>query len=421
MNLTHTYAMRHHRNLKPQLLLFTLAVAIAADPDATRHRIETTLFVPNPAPALAPESYGSFEPTPGVIAERLTYSTEFGMRIPAILYRPAKPAARKAPGIVVVNGHGGDKYAWYSPYTGMLYAKAGAFVLTYDPIGEGERNSERKSVTRQHDIPVPPEEMGRRMSGLMINDVRQAVSYLSQRPEVDPARIAALGYSMGSFVLGITCAIEPRLHTCVLVGGGNLDGPGGYWDRSNHTMCQAIPYKALMFLGDRGAELYHLHALRGGTFVFNGTADGVVTSEPEGPQAFFEDLRKRTIALHGSANNVFEFGFEPGAGHRPYFVTRPAALWLARQLHFPNWTEADIAAMPETHVGEWAREQHVYIEPAYATEVREAGVRALGSGIPGIAREQLHAVPLDRWERDKDRFVYESWIAKAKALVRPSR
>jgi dienelactone hydrolase len=410
--------LRHYRDLTlPLLWLFILAWALAAQPEDTRRKIAATLFVPDPAPALAPVSYGSFEPTAGVVAERITYSTEFGMRIPAILYRPAKPSARKAPGIVVVNGHGGDKYAWYSFYTGMLYAKAGAFVITYDPIGEGERNAERKSVTRQHDISVPPEEMGRRMAGLMINDVRQAVSYLAQRPEVDPSRIAAVGYSMGSFVLGITCAIETRLHSCVLVGGGNLDDPGGYWDRSNHTMCQAIPYKSLMFLGDRGAVLYHLHALRGRTFVFNGTLDGVVTSEALGPQGFFEDLRKRTLALHGSEKNVFEFGFEPGAGHRPYFVTRPAALWLERQLHFPNWTEAAVAAMPETHIGEWARRESVYVEPAYATEVREYGVRALGQGIPGVARERLHAVPVDQWMRDKDQFVYESWIARAKAIV----
>jgi dienelactone hydrolase len=399
-----------------KLSLLLLASMLAAQQDI-RRQIESTLFVPDPPPALNPVSYGNFEPTPGVIAERISYGTEFGMRVPAILYRPAKPA-RNAPGLIVVNGHGTDKYSWYSFYTGMLYAKAGAFVLTYDPIGEGERNAERKSTTRQHDIPVPPEEMGRRMSGLMITDVKQAVSYLAQRPEVDPNRIAALGYSMGSFVLGITCAIETRLHSCVLAGGGNLDGPGGYWDRSNHTMCQSIPYKSLMFLGDRGAVLYHLSALRGGTFVFNGTADGVVTSEPEGPQAFFEGLRKRTIALHGSDKNVFEFGFEPGAGHRPYFVTRPAAQWLESQLHFPNWTAAGVAKMPETHIGEWAHNENVYIEAAYATEVREAGVRALGTGIPGIPREQLNAVPLDRWERDKDQFIYETWIAKAKALVK---
>ncbi len=396
--------------------LLCCAWALLASPEETRRKIESTLFVPDPLPALAPQSYGTFEPEPGVVAERISYGSQFGLRIPAILYRPSKPAGR-APAIVIVNGHGGDKYSWYSFYSGVLYARAGAFVLTYDPIGEGERNSERKSTTRQHDIPVPPEEMGRRMGGLMITDIRQGVSYLSQRPEVDPKRIAAAGYSMGSFILGLTCAIETRLHACVLVGGGNLDGPGGYWDRSNHTMCQAIPYKALMFLGDRGAVLYHLHALRGGTFVFNGTADGVVTSEAQGPAGFFEDLHKRTVALHGSGKNVFEFGFEPGAGHRPYFVTRPAAVWLESQLHFPNWTADGIARMPDTHIGEWARQEKVYIEPAYDTEVREAGVQALGSGIHGIPRDRLDAVPPDQWERSKDQFIYESWIARAKALM----
>jgi hypothetical protein len=222
---------------------------------------------------------------------------------------------------------------------------------------------------------------------------------------------------MGSFVLGITCAIETRLRACVLVGGGNLDGPGGYWDRSSHVMCQAIPYKSLLFLGDRGAVLYHLHALRGATFVFNGTADGVVTSETEGPEKFFAGLQQRTIAMHGSRENVFEYGFEPDAGHRPYFVTRTVALWLQRQMQFPNWSEDKIARLPETHIGEWARREQVPIEAAYNTEVREAGVRALGSAIPGLVRERLTAVPIVEWERTKDRFVYESWIAHARALA----
>lgn len=394
-----------------------IACGWCASPEELRRRIADTLFVPNPQPALSPVSYGSFEAAAGVVAERISYETEFGMRVPAILYRPANPVAGKSPAMIVVNGHGGDKYTWYSPYTGILYARAWAVVLTYDPIGEGERNSERKSVTRQHDIRVEPDEMGRRMAGLMINDVRQAVAYLAQRPEVDPKRISALGYSMGSFMLGIACAIETRLNACVLAGGRNLDGPGGYWDRSNHTMCQAIPYKSLMFLGDRGVLLYRLHALRGVAFVFNGTVDGVVTSEPEGPEDFFADLRKRTIAEHGSAKNVFEYGFERDTGHRPYFLTRPVALWLERQMHFPNLTAAENARMPETHVGEWARREHVYIEPAYDTEVREAGVRALGTGIPGLTRDQLTAVPRAQWEREKDRFVYEKWIERAKAEV----
>ena len=401
------------------LLLTACAYLFGAEqrPEMLRRRIAETLFVPDPLPALAPLHAGSFEPADGVVAERISYGTEFGMRVPAILYRPARSARAKAPALVIVNGHGGDKFAWYSFYTGILYAQAGAFVLTYDPIGEGERNSERQSVTRQHDTPVPPEEMGRRMAGLMVTDVRQAVTYLSQRPEVDPGRIAAAGYSMGSFVLGITCAVETRLRACVLVGGGNLDGPGGYWDRSGHTMCQAIAYQSLRFLGDRGAVLYHLHALRGPTFVFNGTADGVVTSEPEGPETFFADLRKRTIEMHGNRQNVFEYGFAPGVGHRPYFVTRPVALWLERQLDFPNWTVESITRQPETHIGEWAQREKVFIEPAYNTEVREAGLRALGSGIPAVPRERLMVMSAAEWETEKNRFIYETWIEQAKARI----
>jgi hypothetical protein len=73
--------------------------------------------------------------------------------------------------------------------------------------------------------------------------------------------------------------------------------------------------------------------------------------------------------------------------------------------------------MPETHVGEWARREGVFIEAAYNTEVREAGARALGSGVPGVTREQLTAVPLATWEREKTQFIYESWIEQARAAV----
>jgi hypothetical protein len=202
----------------------------------------------------------------------------------------------------------------------------------------------------------------------------------------------------------------------VLVGGGNLDGPGGYWDTSDKKMHQSIPYQSLSFLGDRGAAIYDLHASRGPTLIFNGAADDVVAIPKMGPP-FFEDLRKRTIKLHGSDKNVFDFGFEPDAGHRPYFITRPVALWLQRQMRFPNWTATGIAKMPETHILEWAQQQNVSMDRLYATELREGGTRALGTGIPAVARESLNALPLDQWERDKDQFVYETWITKAKELV----
>src|SRR3954462_15909106 len=108
--------------LNPVLIL-SGARAWCAQPDEPRRRIAETLFVPAVLPALDIATYGSFEPVPGVVAERISYGTQFGMRIPAILYRPAHHlSGGKAPAIVVVNGHSGDKYSWYLPWTGILYA-----------------------------------------------------------------------------------------------------------------------------------------------------------------------------------------------------------------------------------------------------------------------------------------------------------
>ena len=398
------------------ILLATCVPVLAADqPRVWREQIKTALSVSNPLPPLAPETHGKFEPEPGVIAERVTYGTQFGLRIPAILYLP-KERKGKIPALIVVNGHGGDKFSWYAFYSGVSYARGGAAVLTYDPAGEGERNINRKSGTRAHDVIQSPDELGRRLGGLMITEVMQAVSYLAQRPEVDASRIGAMGYSMGSFVLSLAGAVETRLNTCVLVGGGNLDGPGEYWDTSK-PMCQGLPYKALTFLGDRAATIYALHALRGPTLIFNGTEDSIIhpkLNPPRDPFRHFEDLQRRAGELSKAPPRVFETGYEKAVGHRPFFVTRPVALWLEQQLDFPNWTEAGIRALPETHIGEWAQARGVAMDKLYATEHREGGARALGEGVPGLSRETLCVFTPVEWEREKSRMIHETWLAEAR-------
>src|SRR5258707_1235604 len=85
-----------------------------------------------------------------------------------------------------------------------------AELRAHDKAGEGERRAARKSGTREHDRLKGDEAMARRLCGLMLTDVSQAVSYLATRPEVDAARIGAGGYSLGSFVLALAGAIEPR-------------------------------------------------------------------------------------------------------------------------------------------------------------------------------------------------------------------
>jgi dienelactone hydrolase len=390
--------------------------AAHVDWQSLRQQIKSTVHVPDPLPNVAPKSYDQFSPAPGITADRVSYATAYGLRVPAIVYHQSGASIVQHPALIVVNGHGGDKSAWYAYWAGILYARAGAIVLTYDPIGEYERNSLRESNTLQHDQIIPPDDMARRMAGLMITDVMQAAAYLAQRRDVDPKRIAVMGYSMGSFISSIACAIDTRVHACVLAGGGDLDGPGGYWDKSR-KMCQGIPYQSLNFLGDRGAMIYALNAKRGPTLVINGSADEVVDIPHHG-QEFFDDLRKRTIAALGTSKDVFDFELVPDGGHRPYFLSKSAALWLEDKLKFPDWTRKQIQAMPETNIRDWAA-SHELNPPASSVSSAhgEGGTLALGAGIPAVPRSDLHALPEAVWDSQRESYVYETWLDRAKSAV----
>jgi hypothetical protein len=247
----------------------------------------------------------------------------------------------------------------------------------------------------------------------MLTDIFQATSYLASRPEVDPTRLGAGGYSMGSFMLALAGAVEPRLHACILTGGGNLGGAGDYWDTSSKKMCQGLPSQSLRFLGDQAAVLYALHAARGPTFVWNGRVDQVITPQ-KNYEPFFDNLRARTAKLHGSMDGVFEYAFKDG-GHRPGFLEKPAALWLERQLHFPNWSEAAIRALPVTHISEWALAHHIIADGTYMNEEREGGTLAIGADVPGYKREDLSVFTPAEWELHKAELTFAAWTAAARA------
>jgi hypothetical protein len=200
---------------------------------------------------------------------------------------------------------------------------------------------------------------------------------------------------MGSLVSSFACALDTSVRACVLVGGGDLDGAGGYWDKSA-KMCQGIPYQSLSFLGERGPAIYALNAKRGFTLVYNGTADKVVDIPNHGEE-FFAKMREQTVAMLGNKKDVFEYEFLPGGGHQPYFLTKPVALWLNEKLKFPNWTKKQIVAMAVTQMPD--------------------GTMALGTDIPAVPREDLRAIPDVIWNAQEDNFVYEAWRDRAKAAL----
>lgn len=400
------------------LAICVCAANSKADWERWRTQIRSTLHISLPLPNLEDKTYGKFSVAAGVEADRVSYATGYYGRIPAIVYHPAGATITKHPALVIVNGHGGDKASSYAWWAGILYARAGAIVLTYDPIGEFERNKERRSGTNEHDdVQQPENEMARRLAGLMVTDVMQSVRYLKGRRDVDDKRIAVLGFSMGSFVTALSCAVDTGIPVCVLVGGGNLDGPSGHWDTKSKPMCEAIPYRSLSFLSDRGASLMALSAKRGPSLIHNGSEDRIIEIDKQGPD-FFPQLRTRTAQMVGNARNVFEIQWTPSGGHRPYFLTRPVALWLQEKLRFPNWTKKEVTEMPETKLSTWALTTGSRKTTDAEYEHNEGGTMALGTDVPALDRAQLHAIPDAVWQNNQERYIYESWVREGSAAIR---
>lgn len=362
----------------------------------------------------------SMEPiTKDIRIERVSFATQYGMRIPAIVYTSTHVTSR-APGILIVAGHGGDKTSWYEVYAGLLYASAGAVVVTYDPIGEDERNADRASETRAHDAPIPGLRHPERLGGLMIQDVLQAERYLRQRPDVDPSRTAILAYSMGTFHAAIASALAGP-HALILSGGGNLDGPGEYWETGNKINCQVAPWKALhREMGPTAGLLLYQHLGQStSTLIMNGEVDGLITKFNE-EQPWFDRLRAQINAPPHNNLRVPDILFYPGIGHRPSWVNRDAALWLSHQLHFPLWTDQQIKSFPTVTAHDWTQRTGVRIATQYDTPTSEGGVEALDLHLPGLTRDQLQTVPDTIWQPDREKFILESWITKALAEEKSS-
>jgi len=67
--------------------------------------------------------------------------------------------------------------------------------------------------------------------------------------------------------------------------------------------------------------------------------------------------------------------------------------------------------MPTTHISDWAKANDVDIAKNYIREDREGGLDALGTGFPGIKRNDLMVLSDADWQSMKDRLTYEAWEA----------
>jgi hypothetical protein len=144
--------------------------------------------------------------------------------VPALLLIPDRRDA-KSPGMLYLHWHGGDYARGKSelmegnrglsaPYAETLSAK-GIVTLAIDSWCFGERNHGVTTSQIESDTFKEMLWRGRVLWGMMIWDEFQAVTHLSNRPEVDSERIGVMGMSMGATKAWWLAALDPRVTLCV--------------------------------------------------------------------------------------------------------------------------------------------------------------------------------------------------------------
>jgi uncharacterized protein len=144
---------------------------------------------------------------------RILLSIEDGEQVPGLLLLPT--ARQRAPAALLLHGYSSRKERM-SEVIGMSLLRRGIASLAIDLPLHGERDGEVESLSYRN-----PFELVQRWQ-LAVTDARLGLRFLAEHPAIDGARLALLGYSLGSFLGVIVAAQEPLVRAVVLAAGGDL-------------------------------------------------------------------------------------------------------------------------------------------------------------------------------------------------------
>lgn len=190
------------------------------------------LKIPLEPPPVSPTVHSTREED-GLVIEDVSWPSIGGDRVPVYVVRPAK-ADGPMPAIVCLHGSSTNrdvdiaaKYEygeWTRHGTGRkvktLYgwarelARRGYITLAMTQRGLDRRMPDTES--RNKELLVH----GRNVMGTIVYEIRQGVSYLQQRPEVDPSRIGMTGISFGGITTFYTWLVDDRIAAAAPICGG---------------------------------------------------------------------------------------------------------------------------------------------------------------------------------------------------------
>jgi Abhydrolase family len=202
--------------------------------DLPQHRTPT-------ARVLGREKHDGFD------LERLELQLNGVEPVPAYLLLPHH-RPKRAPAMLYLHAHGGTYDLGkeellrgrdvMKPYATEL-ARRGIVTLAADSWCFAGRKHQPDGRNGEEDTFKHMLWHGQVMWGMMLFDEMQALTYLIDRPEVNPSRVGALGLSMGATKAWWLAALDPRVSVCIdlccltdygeLIRTGNLRGHGVYY------------------------------------------------------------------------------------------------------------------------------------------------------------------------------------------------
>jgi cephalosporin-C deacetylase-like acetyl esterase len=175
-------------------------------------------------PASGPFSstpYGSLR-REGYRIDKLTYESEPGILIAALLYIPESGPARR-PAVILVDGEGKSTSA--SATAAEELARSGVIVLSVDLRGMGEtritpdlNDSEFYRYFGDYEDGMTAMLMNRTLPGMRARDILRGLDLLAARDDVDPDRLSGIGRNTAAVPLLYAAVFDNRLRSIALEG-----------------------------------------------------------------------------------------------------------------------------------------------------------------------------------------------------------
>ena len=310
-----------------------IAEASPGEPKNVREELCSVLNIHPDPPAVAAVE-GSVEKKDGFTRQEVHWPTIFGEIVPAYVCKPLAAGKEKLPAVICLSGTGGDRIVLTSEKFGIFeyvsigrdnphkrlhgwaaeLTRRGYITLAMTQRGLGDRGRTGDKQSKAALI------RGFTSQGIHAYEIRQALSYLSRRADVDPKRIGCTGMSFGGITTFYTTAADSRFKVAAPLCGGvgslrhmiEIGTPGyhgHYWwiprillhfDHGELVASQAPrPYFIAGPLDDIGMPKEGVQELLDKAlpaYERAGAPDALVAFRPPGPHSFtleiFEELVK---------------------------------------------------------------------------------------------------------------------------------